>query len=59
MNASENLDLIQKGFEVQRQANQEMLDSALDAGDRLQLRKASEAIVNLAQVVALIPDPTK
>jgi len=58
LDAQAAMDLADKSFESQRNANEKVLTSALDAGDRMLMRKAADSIVNLTQVMALT-DPTK
>lgn len=53
--AKAQIDLAQQAFESQRKMNQEVLDSQLDAGDRLILRKAADTVSTIAQVQALNP----
>lgn len=49
----QQLELANKSFDGQRKANQAMLDSNLDAADRILLRKAADVSIKLAEAASL------
>ncbi len=51
-------DAVTKSAQDQQKQIESMLDAHLDASDRISLRKAADAIVDLSKVMALVPDPT-
>lgn len=53
MDTDKLLELANKSFDGQRKANQAMLDSNLDAADRMLLRKAADVSLLLAEASAL------
>ena len=52
----EYMKLANESVAAQRKANQEVIDSQLDAADRMLLRKAADVSLNLAELSAA--DPT-
>ncbi len=52
------MDLATKSAKDQRERLQAVIDSQLDAGDRILLRKSADTVLQLAQVMALTADPT-
>lgn len=49
------IDATKYSFDAQRKQNQDVLDSQLDAGDRLILRKAAETVTEIAKAQAVNP----
>lgn len=50
------MELVNESVKAQREANQAMIDSQLDAADRIIMRKAADTVLTIAPAVAA--DPT-
>lgn len=54
--AKAQIELSKESAQTQRDMNQKVLDSQLDASDRIIMRKAADAAINIAETSAT--DPT-
>ena len=54
--ARAQMALSNESAKAQREMNQEIIDSQLDAGDRIIMRKAADTVLTIAPAVAA--DPT-
>lgn len=54
--AKAQMELATESMKAQREMNQAVIDSGLDAGDRILLRKAADTVLTITPAVAA--DPT-